>query len=124
MDRNELERARADIEQALLDVDVASIELAFTDDAQLLLDRTALARQRGARAAEALELGELGIELAGQIVRGQQIALQLATRGLRDALHRHDRVDFEPALLADAARDLARQRQHVTELAPVQYEHE
>src|SRR5215831_1060793 len=69
------------------------------------------------------ELAQLRIELAIGEILLQQMALDLAAGGLRDALHRYDLGHLEPGLLVDEPRDLPGERQEVLERATVQHEH-
>ncbi len=51
------------------------------------------------------------------------MSLDLAAGGLRNALHRHDRRDFQASLLVDQARDLRGRRQKVPHVATVEHKH-
>src|ERR1019366_8388992 len=110
VNRDQFERTRTEIEQALIEIDTTPLELGFTDAAQLGFDRAVPLGGAWPRTAETLELGQLGIEGTGQILLLEQMPLHLAARGLRDAAHRHDGVELEPGLLA--------------QVAPMQHEHQ
>src|ERR1700758_538660 len=124
VDLDELERARADLEEIVVHIDPLALESCVADGLQLLLELAALA-MRGAplRRAQRRELGEVCVELAVDVALLEQMSLDLAARGLRDALDGNDFRDLEPGLLVDEPRDLRSERQEIRGPAPVQHEH-
>src|SRR5579875_4000624 len=123
VDLDELQRARADLEQIVVEVELPALERRITDRAQLLLDRgTRSAHGTAARRAQPRELGQLRGELAVLVSLLEQVALDLAARGLRDALHGHDLGHFEPRVLVDEPRDLRSERQQLIERTAMQDE--
>src|SRR6516165_3250770 len=125
VDLDELQRARADLEQVIVDVDALALQSRVADALELVLDRGARADLRSLlRGAQRRGLPQLRVELAVGVALFQQVALNLAAGGLGDALHRYDLGHLEPGLLVDEPRYLARERQEVLERAAVQYEHD
>src|SRR5690348_7939187 len=112
MDGDQLEGAGAEVEQILVHLESPALELALADGAQALLDRIHGAGAGGRFGGTQLrELGERRIEGAGQILLLEQMALNLAAGGLRDARDRYHSVELHPGVLGDAMRELSRQRQ-------------
>src|SRR5215469_4079042 len=107
-----------------MDADALALERRIADRLQLVLDLGARARFRAAlRRAQCGEISELRVELAVRVALLEQVPLDLAAGGLRDALHRHDLAHLESGLLTDEPRHLRRDRQKPGHVAPVQHEH-
>src|SRR5579871_2425645 len=102
VDLDELEGARADLEEIVVNVDALALERGITDRLEFLLDggeRVGLGRACGG--AQPRELTALSIELPVDELLLEQVALDLAARGLRDAFYRHHLRDLEPGPLVD-----------------------
>src|SRR5215472_3299829 len=87
VDLDELQGARADLEEVVVHIDPLALERRVADGLQLLLELAALAVPRAAlRRAQRRRFGEVRVELAVDIALLEQMPLDLAARGLRDAL--------------------------------------
>src|SRR5580698_8757658 len=84
VDCDQLERTGADVEQTLVGVDAAAIQLLFADAAQLLRDGVAVDACHRLPGAQPRQLRQLGAEGAIEIFLFQQMALELAAGGLGD----------------------------------------
>src|ERR1700693_1968806 len=78
VDRDQLQRARSQIEQALIGIEVTPIELGLAQTQQFVLDLSAELRGGRTRPAETLELGQLRVECARQVFLFEQMPLHLA----------------------------------------------
>src|SRR6185437_5925956 len=98
MDRDQLQGAGTEVEEALIDLERAPLELGLADGAQALLDRIGGGERGGGGSlcpAQRRELCELGIEGTVQVLLLEQMTLYLAAGGLGYAPHRHHRVDLD-----------------------------
>src|SRR2546430_10793734 len=75
------------------------------------------------RGPQRRELPQVRVELPVRVALLEEVALDLAARGLGDALDRHHLRHLEPGLLVDEARDLGRHRQELRHAATVKHEH-
>ena len=75
--------------------------------ADLLLDLGPQCRDRTAdRLAQSAQLGQLRGKFSGDVALLEQMALNLAAGGLRNALHRDDFTNFQSRTLIDKTRNL------------------
>src|SRR5688572_3478830 len=96
MDLDQLQRARPDLEQVVVDVEALAFEGGVADRLQLVLDfRARRCRGPPRRLAQPYKLGELRVELAVEETGLEQVTLDLAARGLRYSLDRHDVCNLE-----------------------------
>src|SRR5688572_19860716 len=117
------ERARADVEQVVVDVDRLARQRVVDDRLESLLDipggGAAVAVRRG---PGEVELGDLGRELALDVRLGERRALQLSAGGLGYAPDRDDAGDLDAGVLVDQVRGAGREREEVRHAAAMQDE--
>src|ERR1700676_1569846 len=122
MNSDQLQRAGADIEQTLIKLNAAAVELLLADGAQLLRDLTAIGVCRRCLGAQPRQFSQFVAEGAVKVFLFEQMALKLATGGLGDAPYRHHGADLKSRVLADARRNLAGERQKRGHIGAMQYE--
>ena len=74
--------------------------------------------------AQRRQLRQLGRVHAIDVVLFEQVALDLAAGGFRDALHRHHVRHFEAGVFVDEPRDLRRDGQELLHVHAMQHEHD
>ena len=120
---DQFQRARADLEQIVIQRDLLAGQSAFANGLQSCFQPLAC-RLRGAPGGhlERVQLGKIGIELAIDVSLLEQMALHLAAGGLRDALGRNDLSHLETRVLVDEATDCHGGGQEVLYAASMQDE--